>query len=366
MAFGKKCSPSLRARTTEETLMIAAVLHEPNKIVIEEHERPQLSPGHVLISVRAAGICGSDLAYYFKGKSGDFAMREPLVLGHEVAGEVAALGEGVSGLRVGERVAVNPSVSCGACRFCMKGMPNQCLKMRFMGSASVFPHVQGTFREFIAVSARQCVPVPDSFDFAQASMAEPLAVTLHALGHAGSLLGARVLMVGCGPIGCILIAAAKRAGVHKLTAVDLAQKALDMASRLGADETLLADDQAAIDRWSENRGTFDVVIEASGSPAGLNTALRAVAAGGSVVQVGNMPAGQSLVATNLIMAKEVRYQGSFRFNSNDYAVAVDEIVARKIDLRPLMTHTFALEEANHAFAVALDRSQSMKVHLRFG
>ncbi|MGB6430366.1 MAG: L-idonate 5-dehydrogenase [Candidatus Acidiferrales bacterium] len=345
--------------------MIAAVLHEPKKIVIEEQDRPQLMPGHVLISVRAGGICGSDLAYYFKGKSGDFALREPLVLGHEVAGEVAALGEGVSELRVGQRVAVNPSANCGSCRFCLKGMPNQCLNMRFMGSASTFPHVQGTFREFIAVSGRQCIPVPDSFDFAQASMAEPLAVALHAIGQAGSLLGARVLMVGCGPIGCILLAAAKRAGAHKLTAVDLAQKALDMAARLGADETVLADDQSAIDRWSQNRGTFDVVIEASGSPAGLNTALRTVTAGGSVVQVGNLPAGQSPVAINLIMAKELRFQGSFRFNSDQYAIAVEEIVARKIDLRPLMTHTFALTEANHAFDVALDRSQSMKVHLLF-
>jgi L-idonate 5-dehydrogenase len=345
--------------------MIAAVLHEAKKIVIEEHDTPQLLPGQVLIGVRAGGICGSDLSYYFKGKSGDFAMREPLVLGHEVAGEVAALGEGVSGLRAGQRVAVNPSINCGTCRFCAKGMPNQCLNMRFMGSASTFPHMQGAFREFIAVSASQCIPVPDSFDFAQASMAEPLAVVLHALGQAGSLVGARVLIGGCGPIGCILVAAARRAGAHRLTAVDLAQKALDMAAQLGADETVLADDQAAIDRWSQNRGTFDVVIEASGSPTGVNTALRTVAAGGTVVQVGNLPAGQSLVATNLIMAKEVRYQGSFRFKSDEYAIAVEEIVARKIDLRPLMTHTFAFEEANHAFAVALDRSQSMKVHLLF-
>ena len=193
------------------------VLHEAKKIVIEEHDTPQLLPGQVLIGVRAGGICGSDLSYYFKGKSGDFAMREPLVLGHEVAGEVAALGEGVSELRVGQRVAVNPSINCGTCRFCAKGMPNQCLNMRFMGSASTFPHMQGAFREFIAVSAGQCIPVPDSFDFAQASMAEPLAVVLHALGQAGSLVGARVFIVGCGPIGCILVAAARRAGAHKLT-----------------------------------------------------------------------------------------------------------------------------------------------------
>jgi L-idonate 5-dehydrogenase len=345
--------------------MIAAVLHEPKKILIEERDTPEPLPGEVLIRVRAGGICGSDLSYYFKGKSGDFAMREPFILGHEVAGEISALGAGVSGLSVGDRVAVNPGVSCGACRFCLKGMPNQCLNMRFMGSASTFPHTQGTFRQFIAVSAHQCIPIPNEIGFAQASMAEPLAVALHALRRTGSVVGARVLVVGCGPIGCMLIAAARRAGAHQLVAVDLAEKALQMATQLGAGQTVLADDQPTIQQWSQNRGTFDVVIEASGSPAGLDTSLRAASAGGLVLQVGNLPADKSPVAANLVMAKELRYQGSFRFTADDYAVAVEEIVSRKIDLRPLMTHTFPLKEANHAFAVAQDRAQSMKVHLLF-
>lgn len=343
--------------------MIAAVLHEPKKIVFEEQEMPIVLPGQVLIRVRAGGICGSDLSYYFKGKSGDFALREPFVLGHEVAGEIAEMGEGVSGLRVGGRVAVNPGVACGLCRFCIKGMPNHCLDMRFMGSASTFPHMQGTYREFISVAAHQCIPVPDSLDFAQASMAEPLAVVLHALRQAGTLVGSRVLVVGCGPIGCMLVAATKRAGSHQLVAVDLAEKALKMAGRLGADETVLADDRNTIDSWALQRGTFDVVFEVSGSPAGLDTTLRCAIAGGRVIQVGNLPAGQSPVAANLVMSKELLYRGSFRFNSDDYVTAVEKIISGQIDLKPLMTHTFPLAEANHAFEVALDRSQSMKVHL---
>jgi L-idonate 5-dehydrogenase len=346
-------------------MMIAAVLHEPRKIVLEEHKVPILLPGQVLIRVQASGICGSDLSYYFKGKSGDFALQEPFVLGHEVAGVIAALGEGVSHLEVGGRVAVNPGVACGLCRFCLKGMPNHCLNMRFMGSASTFPHMQGTYREFIAVAEHQCIPVPDSLDFAQASMAEPLAVVLHALRRAGSLVGNRVLVVGCGPIGCMLVAAAKRAGAYHLVAVDLAEKALSMATQLGADDAVLAADRSRIDAWSLQRGTFDVVFEASGSPAGVDTTLRAAIAGGRVIQVGNLPAGQSPVAANLVMSKELLYQGSFRFTPDDYAVAVEEIVSGRVDLRPLMTHTFPLAEANHAFEIALDRSQSMKVHLSF-
>jgi len=344
--------------------MFAAVLHEPRKLFIDELDAPQPQPGQVQIRVRAGGICGSDLSYYFKGKSGDFAIREPFVLGHEVAGEIAALGEGVSDLSVGQRVAVNPGLNCGACRYCVKGMPNHCLNMRFMGSASTFPHMQGMFRQFIAVDARQCVPVPDGLDFAQASMAEPLAVALHALRLAGSLVGAKVLLVGCGPIGCILLAVARRAGAHRIVALDLAGKALQMATMLGADETVLANDQARVDQWSQQRGTFDVVLEASGSPAGLDAALRAARAGGTVIQVGNLPAGQSPVAANLVMSKELRYQGSFRF-TDEYAVAAEELGAHKIDLRPLMTHAFPLEEANRAFEVAYDRNQSMKVHLHF-
>jgi L-idonate 5-dehydrogenase len=347
-----------------EVTMYAAVLHSPKKIVIEEHDIPNPPPGYVQVRVRAGGICGSDLSYYFKGKSGDFAIREPFVLGHESAGEITALGEDVTTLLVGLRVAVNPAVNCGTCPFCLKGLTNHCLNMRFMGSASVFPHIQGMFREFICVAATQCVPIPNTLDFAQASMAEPLAVALHALRHAGSLIGARVLIVGCGPIGCILVAAAKRAGAHQIVAVDLAQKALDTATHLGADQTILANEHATIDRWSHNRGTFDIVIEASGSPAGLDTSLRAARAHGTVIQVGNLPAGQSAIAANLVMAKELRYQGSFRF-ATEYITAVEEIVSRKIDLRPLMTHAFPFADANHAFEVALDRGKSMKVHLNF-
>jgi L-idonate 5-dehydrogenase len=350
--------------------MLAAVLHEPKLIRVDDIERPEPGPGQVRVRVRAGGICGSDLSYYFKGKSGDFAVREPFILGHEVSGEIDALGPGVpessaaAGVAVGQRVAVNPGLTCGRCRYCVAGMPNHCLDMRFMGSASTFPHSQGMFRQYIVVAEHQCVAVPETLDFAQASMAEPLAVALHAIRRAGSLVGAQVLVVGCGPIGCLLLATASRAGAHRLVAMDLSKRALDIARAMGADETVDAGDANVVSRWAEARGTFDVVIEASGSPAGLDTALRAVRAGGAVVQVGNLPAGQSPVAANLVMSKEIRYTGSFRF-ADEYAIAAREIAQGKLDLRPLMTHSFSLSQANHAFEVAHDRSQSMKVHLRF-
>ncbi|PMS35278.1 L-idonate 5-dehydrogenase [Trinickia symbiotica] len=344
--------------------MFAAVLHEPKLIRIDDVEPPEPGPGQVRVRVRAGGICGSDLSYYFKGRSGDFTVREPFVLGHEAAGEIDCTGEGVTGLVKGRRVAVNPGLACGVCRYCRAGMSNHCLDMRFMGSASTFPHTQGMFRQQIVVSASQCVPLPDSVDFAQASMAEPVAVALHAVKQAGSLVGARVLVIGCGPIGCLLVAVARRAGAHRIVAVDLSDHALGTARQVGADDVVNAADTAAIGRWAEARGFFDVAIEASGSPAGLDTALRSVRAGGTVVQVGNLPAGPSPVPANLVMSKEIRYVGSFRF-ADEYAIAAEEIAAGRIDLRPLMTHAFSLAEANRAFEIAHDRSQSMKVHLRF-
>ncbi len=344
--------------------MLAAVLQEPGKIVVETWDMPKPAPNQVLVRVRAAGICGSDLSYYFKGKTGDFVMRDPFVLGHELAGEIAAVGADVTALTPGQRVAVNPSLHCGACKFCARGMTNQCLHMRFLGSASVYPHADGAFREYIAVAASQCVAIPEDFGFTAASMAEPLAVTLHALRHLPTLLGAEVLVVGCGPIGCLLVAGAKRAGAHHLTAVDLAQPALDKAVEMGADATYSATDGSQIERWQQHRGTFDVVIEASGSAAGLDTALRTALAGGTVLQVGNLPAGQSPVAVNFIMSKELRLLGSFRFEE-EYVTAVEEIVSGKMNLKPLMSHRYRMQEANEAFAMARDRSQSMKVHLEF-
>lgn len=343
--------------------MFSAVLHGVEDLRIEDWQEPSPGPGEVKVRFRAGGICGSDLSYFYKGKSGDFAQREPFALGHEVAGEIAALGSGVADLAVGQPVAVNPARPCGECDYCRTGHANHCTNMRFMGSASVFPHMQGAFREFIVVAASQCVPLPAGVSFAEASMAEPLAVALHALHRAGPLLGARMMIVGAGPIGCMLLLAARGAGVRQLVAADLADGALAKAAELGAHETVHAQrDAARLQAWAERKGTFDVVVEASGSAAGLATALRVARARGKVVQVGNLPSGEVPVPANLIMSKELDYVGSFRFD-REYRLAVDEIVARRIDVRPLMTHRFGIDDAREAFRVAADRSQSMKVHL---
>src|SRR5215471_12184286 len=167
--------------------MRAVVIHAPKDLRIDSFPDATPGPGQVRVKIANGGICGSDLHYYHQGGFGTVRIREPMALGHEIAGVVAAVGQGVADLAVGTRVAVNPSLPCGACAYCREGMRNQCLDMRFMGSAMRDPHVQGGFREHVTVEAAQAIPIAERLSLAEAAMAEPLAVCLHAANQAGPL-----------------------------------------------------------------------------------------------------------------------------------------------------------------------------------
>jgi L-idonate 5-dehydrogenase len=218
--------------------MRAVVIHAAKDLRIEEREIEAAGPGEVEVAVEAGGICGSDLHYFNHGGFGAVRLREPMILGHEVAGRIVALGEGVEGLAIGDRVAVSPSRPCGACDYCLAGLPNQCLNMRFYGSAMPFPHIQGAFRQRLVAEARQCHKVADGVAIGEAALAEPFAVTLHAVARAGSLLDRRVLVSGCGPIGALAIIAARAHGAREIVATDIADGVLDFAARVGADRTI--------------------------------------------------------------------------------------------------------------------------------
>jgi L-idonate 5-dehydrogenase len=192
--------------------MRAAVLYAPKDLRIEDVADAPLGPREVEVRIEAGGICGSDLHYYFDGGFGTVRLKEPMILGHEIAGLVACVGAEVASIKPGQRVAVNPSRPCGACRYCQEGKQNHCLDMRFYGSAMRFPHVQGGFREVLVCDDTQAVPVPATMSAAKAAFAEPFAVCLHAVNRAGPLLGKRVLVTGAGPIGALTVIAARRAG----------------------------------------------------------------------------------------------------------------------------------------------------------
>jgi L-idonate 5-dehydrogenase len=343
--------------------MKAIVIHAPKDLRVEERPEAAPGPGEALVRVIAGGVCGSDLHYYNHGGFGAVRLREPMILGHEVAGVVEALGPGVQGLAVGQLVAVSPSRPCGGCRYCLEGLPNHCLNMRFYGSAMPFPHIQGAFRERLVCDAAQCAPA-DGLTPGEAAMAEPLAVCLHAVRQAGGLIGKRVLVTGCGPIGLLSILAARRAGAQEIVATDLTAFTLGMARAAGADATLdMAADPQALARFGADKGTFDVLFECSGAAPALAAAIGALRPGATIVQLGL--GGDMTVPMQALTAKELVLKGSFRFHP-EFHTAVEMMRKGLIDAKPLITHTVGLAEAEAAFRLAGDRTRAMKVQIGFG
>ena len=341
----------------------ACVLHGQRDLRVERVEVGAPGPGEVLLDIGAGGICGSDLHYFLDGGFGTVRVRQPIILGHEVAGTVAALGAGVTALREGDRVAVNPSNPCGACEYCTRNEPQHCLEMRFWGSAMRMPHVQGGFRRRLVAAARQCVTVGDTVSVGEAAMSEPLAVALHAVAQAGDVRGWRVLVTGFGPIGGVVLLALRHAGAGEVTVTDLVDEPLALARRLGAAAALnVATDRDALAAEERDKGRFDIAFECSGNPRALAQAIACVWPRGTIVQVG--VGGSFDVPMNTVVAKELRLVGTFRFHP-EFAQAARLIATRAIDVRPLITATRPLAEAEAAFALAADRRAAMKVQLSF-
>jgi L-idonate 5-dehydrogenase len=322
--------------------MHALVIHAPLDLRIEDIPTPEPEAGQLLIRVRAGGICGSDLHYFNHGGFGTVRIKEPMVLGHEVSGVVAGAGSGVTDLPIGTRIAISPSRPCGLCQYCQQGLQNHCLDMRYYGSAMRTPHVQGAFRQEIVIDRAQAHVVADTLSDAEAAMAEPLSVALHAVRRAGPLLGKRVLVTGCGPIGALIVAAARRAGAATIVATDVNALPLESALRVGAD---LAFNIAAQPDALALRSAFDVL-----RPRGV------------IVQVGL--GGDISLPINVVVAKEFDLRGAFRFHE-EFAVAVELLNKGLIDVKPLISGVFPYQDSVAAFQAAGDRSKSMKVLVSF-
>lgn len=344
--------------------MDALVIHSSGDLRVEKFPTPSVQSGQVRVRIRTGGICGSDLHYYQHGGFGAIRIQQPMVLGHEVAGVLEEVAPDVPGLVPGDRIAVNPSHPCGQCRFCQVGLQNHCLDMRYFGSAMRMPHVQGAFRQEIVVGATQACKLASGVSDAEGAMAEPLAVALHAVNRAGPLLGRRVLVTGCGPIGAMLIIAARRAGAAEIVATDVVAQPLRKARVVGADEIInVAESPDALARYAADKGHFDVLFEASGNERALRSAFEVVRPRGIVVQVGLSGSDLSL-PFNMVVAKEFDLRGAFRFHE-EFGVAVELINKGLVDLKPLVSATLSYRDAGRAFALAADRSQSMKVILDF-
>lgn len=343
----------------------AVVVHAPHDLRVEEMDAPEKVEGddQVTVRIERGGICGSDLHYYHDGGFGTVRIQEPMILGHEVSGIVESVGSTVKNVKEGDRVAINPSRPCGKCAYCQAGQPIHCLDMRFYGSAMRTPHIHGAFRDYVVADAAQCMPVLPSLSAGEAAMAEPLAVALHAINQAGPLVGRRVLITGSGPIGALCALAARRAGAAEIVTTDVASLPLKTMERLGVDRAInVADAPDALKPYKQDKGVFDVLIEASGKAEALISALDTVRPTATIVQVGL--GGEATLPINTIVAKELNLKGTFRFHK-EFATAVEMMNKGLIDVSPVITQTLPFKQAQRAFDLASDRSQAMKIQLAF-
>lgn len=209
-----------------------------------------------LVKIRRGGICGSDLHYFQEGKVGNFQVRQPMVLGHEAIGEVVASDS--PQLAIGQKVALNPSKPCGQCKYCLAQQSNQCVEMRFFGSAMYFPHVDGAFTQYKVVDSAQCIPYAADRDDRVMVFAEPLAVAIHAAKQPGAVKGKTVFVSGVGPIGCLLVAALKALGAAEIVCADLSPRCLALAGQMG--RTAVCMPQTTISAYISNTKAISTLL----------------------------------------------------------------------------------------------------------
>ncbi|MEJ4046926.1 L-idonate 5-dehydrogenase [Erwinia sp. SLM-02] len=339
----------------------AVVAHGAHDVRLESHTL-SWEADRVLVKVERGGICGSDIHYFQHGKAGMSVLKSPMVLGHEFVGIVEHAPEN-SGLHGGQRVAINPSQPCQQCDICRSGRQNLCRTMRFMGSAQFFPHVNGGFAQYVAVSPAQCVPYAQEAEPRVIAFAEPLAVCIHAVKQAGDLTGKRVLVSGAGPIGCLTIASALASGATEVMATDISPRCRALALEMGATLALDPRDEVTTTGWAADGGQFDVCFEASGAPSAIAAMVAFTRPAGVIVQLG-MGAAEVNFPIGPLLVKEVQLRGSFRF-IGEFDTAVKWLETGKINPLPLLSAERDMADAAAALALAADKEKAAKVQLVF-
>lgn len=342
--------------------MLGAVLHRARDLRVERCRMPELESGQVLVRVRRAGICGSDLHYFIHGHCAAYVPSRPFILGHELVGDVAAAAD-VKGPAVGARVIVNPARSCGTCHYCQSGRRNLCPQTVMLGSASTKPPTDGAFADFVAVRADQCYQVPKRLDDGLGAMVEPVAVALHAVKRAGTVSGKSVLVLGAGPIGLLVALVARVFDAVPVAVCDIVDSRRQTALKLGADKVLAADSPELAKEAAEVAvGGFDVIFEASGAPQALRQAFGLVRAGGTIVQIGTLGTDDVPLPANQIMARELQVLGAFRYG-DAFAEAVQLVASGRLQLQPLISGVIPLKEISHAMTRALKKDGVLKLQV---
>ena len=327
----------------------AAVLHGPGDVRVEDRAVPEPGPREVLVEVAAVGVCGSDIHYYEHGRIGSFVVRAPMVLGHESAGRVVALGEGATRHAVGDRVTLEPGVPCGRCRECRAGRYNLCQDVKFFAT----PPIDGAFANFVAIHEDFAFALPDSVSDEAGALMEPLSVGVWACQKAGVSAGDRVLVTGAGPIGLLAAQCARAFGATEITVTDVNPHRLEMASRTAATRVVnVAEEQ--IDAEA------DALIECSGHPDSLSAGIAALRPAGTAVLVGMGPEEKGTVPLSLIQNRELWLTGTFRY-ANTYPTAIALAAAGRVDLEAIITGHYGLDDAEAALRAGREDPAAVKV-----
>ncbi|SDD23546.1 L-iditol 2-dehydrogenase [Geodermatophilus telluris] len=336
--------------------MRAAVLRGPGDVVVEERPVPEPGPGEVLVRVTAVGVCGSDTHYYDHGRIGRYVVEAPLVLGHEAAGEVVALGPGVTAPAVGQRVSVEPGVPDLTCAQCLAGRYNLCPGMRFFAT----PPVDGALAEYVTVHAAFAHPVPDGLGNDAAALLEPLSVGIWACRRGGVTAGSRVLVVGAGPIGLVSVQAALAFGATEVVVSDVNPARLALARELGA--TAVVD--ARSERPTDLGDPPGVLLECSGVPAAIAEGIRALDRAGRAVLVG-MGGDEVPLPLSVVQERELEVTGTFRY-AGTWPTAIALVAAGRVDLDRLVTGSYDLDGTEDALTARRRDPGSVKVVVRPG
>ncbi|MFZ4843390.1 MULTISPECIES: NAD(P)-dependent alcohol dehydrogenase [Mycetocola] len=324
------------------TEMRASVLHAANDVRLETRALPAVEAGQVLVKIAAVGVCGSDVHYFHEGRIGSFIVDAPMILGHESAGTIVAVGAGVAADRIGERVSIEPQRACRRCEQCKRGRYNLCPDMEFYAT----PPIDGAFAEYAVIEADYAFAIPDTMSFEAAALCEPLSVGIWSNQKAGVGPGSSVLIAGAGPIGIIIAQVARAFGATSIIVSDPVAERREVALRFGATEVI---DPIAQDIASLNLGV-DAFIDASGAEPAIRAGIFAVAPAGSVVLVG-MGADDQRLPVSRIQNLELNVTGVFRY-ANTWPLAIELASTGAVDLDDLVTSRFDLDGVTEALAAA--------------
>jgi len=322
-------------------------LHKAGDLRLEEMPRPEPGAGEVLVRIKSVGVCGSDVHYFKDGRIGDTLVERPIVLGHEPAGVIEAVGEGVTQFEIGDRVALDPALSCGVCEWCSEGNPNLCPNVRFFGT----PPTDGAFREFLTHPAHAVFKLPESLDFADGAMLEPLGVAIHAVDLGKMRTAYTAAILGVGSIGLCVLQLARLSGAADLFVTDLIDSRLELARRLGADVALRADDDPVqrIHALTRGRGV-DVVFEAAGALETPQQGVDVLKPGGTLVLIGICPEDRIPLKATAARRKGITIRLARRMK-HVYSRAIRLAERNMVDLKCLVTHRYPLEQIAEAFDV---------------